>query len=269
MLHGKQISEIVAKRFRTNILFKAKSNSQGEFRLADLPKNEGFFLKLQQHWKRISCETVLEPFSKPFLHGIESAPIESKRSFENLYLSFSKNNKFNLFVNQKDTSIEEFKNTSHPIASFQIKKEIKNIDFEEKNSEEVIKICSETIWQIFCLMMVFLHKQILEAEDHVKEGSEKIRSSKEYERNQIYRDIVIALKGTICSVCDLQFEERYGAYGKDFIEVHHTVPVCDLNENYRFDPINDLVPVCSNCHSIIHRREIPYTIAEMRSALMK
>ena len=118
-------------------------------------------------------------------------------------------------------------------------------------------------------MMIFLHKQILENDISIKEGTEQNITSKDYERNPIYRDIVISLRGPICSCCDLRFEDKYGAYGRDFIEIHHVVPVSVLKGQNKFDPLTDLLPICSNCHSIIHRREVPYTISEIRESLKK
>jgi len=35
----------------------------------------------------------------------------------------------------------------------------------------------------------------------------------------------------------------------------------------RDDPIRDLRPVCPNCHVVIHRREPPYSIDEVRQLL--
>ena len=56
-----------------------------------------------------------------------------------------------------------------------------------------------------------------------------------------------------CQVCGMSFEEVYGEIGKDFIEVHHLVPISDRGGDYIVNPIRDLVPLCSNCHSMIHR----------------
>jgi 5-methylcytosine-specific restriction protein A len=54
----------------------------------------------------------------------------------------------------------------------------------------------------------------------------------------------------------MNFEDVYGEIGHQYIEVHHLYPVCNMGENYQFDPLDEergLVPLCSNCHSMIHR----------------
>ena len=40
-----------------------------------------------------------------------------------------------------------------------------------------------------------------------------------------------------------------------------------IKENYRLDPINDLIPVCPNCHAMLHRRCPPYTPEELKNML--
>lgn len=43
-------------------------------------------------------------------------------------------------------------------------------------------------------------------------------------------------------------------YRKDFIEVHHIKPMNEIGEEYIVNPTEDLIPVCSNCHSMLHRK---------------
>ena len=85
------------------------------------------------------------------------------------------------------------------------------------------------------------------------EGKKYESSVTRYERDRGNRKACIAHYGYVCQVCDMNFEQVYGELGKEFIEVHHLRPVsqgeCQVN------PINDLIPLCSNCHSMIHRQE--------------
>ncbi|WP_255407452.1 HNH endonuclease [Sporosarcina sp. P13] len=61
--------------------------------------------------------------------------------------------------------------------------------------------------------------------------------------------------GLNCCVCDFNFEEMYGERGKDFIEVHHVKPLSALKEAAEINPDTDLVPLCANCHRMVHRRK--------------
>lgn len=90
-----------------------------------------------------------------------------------------------------------------------------------------------------------------------------------YERSRVNRMRCIREYGTACWVCDFAFSRVYGSIGEDFIEVHHRVPVSTLPPDYRVDPIRDLIPLCSNCHSMVHRRTPVYQPDELRRLLGK
>ncbi len=49
-----------------------------------------------------------------------------------------------------------------------------------------------------------------------------------------------------------------------FIHVHHLKPQSSRGGEYEIDPVLDLVPVCPNCHAVMHRRrETPYSLEEV------
>lgn len=73
--------------------------------------------------------------------------------------------------------------------------------------------------------------------------------------------------GTTCHVCDLDFAERYGQIGNDFIHVHHLREIATIGKEYEVDPINDLRPVCPNCHAMLHRHSPPLSINALKKRL--
>ena len=101
-----------------------------------------------------------------------------------------------------------------------------------------------------------------------REGSQKLVQSVEYERDPVNRRLCILLKGCRCAVCGFDFEKVYGEIGRNFIEVHHIIPVSEMGEGYRVNPAEDLVPLCSNCHSMIHRRKPPYSPEEVKTMII-
>ncbi|HEK2705573.1 TPA: HNH endonuclease [Pseudomonas aeruginosa] len=63
------------------------------------------------------------------------------------------------------------------------------------------------------------------------------------------------------------FGERFGELGRGFIHVHHVVPVSEIGESYEVDPIKDLIPLCPNCHAMIHRRNPPLSVDELKGLM--
>ena len=99
------------------------------------------------------------------------------------------------------------------------------------------------------------------------EGARMRIAVNRYERNRINRTLCIAIHGTVCLACDFDFLNVYGEMGRDFIHVHHVVPVSKLGPGYVIDPAKDLMPVCPNCHAMLHRCDPPITIAELRKQM--
>jgi len=88
-----------------------------------------------------------------------------------------------------------------------------------------------------------------------------------YERDPRNRKAAIALHGKICMACGFNFQEIYGEIGDDYIVVHHLTPVSAMGEDYIVDPEKDLVTICANCHAMVHRRNPPLTIDELKQLL--
>lgn len=101
------------------------------------------------------------------------------------------------------------------------------------------------------------------------EGNSKRIYVNVYERNPKAKIDCIAAYGTTCSVCDFSFEAYYGEIGSGFIHVHHLDLISGLGANYEIDPVKDLRPVCPNCHAMLHKRNPPFTIEELKQMLGK
>ncbi|MCX2983380.1 EVE domain-containing protein [Halieaceae bacterium IMCC14734] len=86
-----------------------------------------------------------------------------------------------------------------------------------------------------------------------------------YERNPEARKRCLEHHGHECKVCGVSFWKRYGEIGRNYIHVHHVVPLSTVGDGYEVDPVADLVPVCPNCHSMLHKgKPNPYTVEELR-----
>ena len=137
------------------------------------------------------------------------------------------------------------------------------------------------IWQLKPELKIALEKTNLtgdisyaeelphEIDSEFYEGLKKTVTVNTYERNSKARELCVKHWKAICAVCDFDFESTYGEIGKGFIHVHHLTPVAQIGKTYQVDPIKDLIPVCPNCHSIIHKKEPPFSIDEIKKMLSK
>jgi len=99
------------------------------------------------------------------------------------------------------------------------------------------------------------------------EGAKKQVRVNAYERNARARTACIEHHGLNCAVCGFNFEARYGAIGRDFIHVHHLRPLALTDGEYKICPVEDLRPVCPNCHAMLHRGDPVLAIDELRVML--
>ncbi len=88
-----------------------------------------------------------------------------------------------------------------------------------------------------------------------------------YERDVTARRACLAHFGTACRVCGFDFGVSYGELGSGFIHVHHTIPLSHVRTGYAVDPKRDLIPVCPNCHAMLHQTSPPLTVAELKTRL--
>lgn len=69
-----------------------------------------------------------------------------------------------------------------------------------------------------------------------------------------------------CIVCSFSFYKTYGRIGQGFIEAHHVVPLSKLDGSITIKT-EDLVPVCANCHRILHRKDPLLTMDELHQII--
>jgi putative restriction endonuclease len=88
-----------------------------------------------------------------------------------------------------------------------------------------------------------------------------------FERNREARRRCIATHGSSCCICGFSFGNVYGPEAEGYIHVHHIRPLSEVGSEYVVDPVKDLLPVCPNCHAILHLGGRNRTIEEVQQLL--
>ncbi len=128
----------------------------------------------------------------------------------------------------------------------------------------------EILWSNFRNSIDFTFpEEVDQIQEEIYEGAVRKVTVNAYERNPEARRQCISHYGARCSICGFDFFEVYGEVGKDFVHVHHLKQISEVGETYKIDPINDLRPICPNCHAILHKQKPPYTIDEVKGFLRK
>jgi 5-methylcytosine-specific restriction protein A len=92
------------------------------------------------------------------------------------------------------------------------------------------------------------------------------------ERNPGNSRKVKEVRGYVCEACGFDFKNFYGDLslnkkGETYIEAHHLIPLSNLPEGkaLKLSPKEDFRVLCANCHKMIHRKNPPYTIEELKA----
>jgi 5-methylcytosine-specific restriction protein A len=103
----------------------------------------------------------------------------------------------------------------------------------------------------------------IDIEEKYVEGAASQVLVNRFERDPKARAACIKHHGTKCLVCGFDFAASLGPIGLGFIHVHHILQLAEIRSTYVVDPVNDLKPVCPNCHAMLHRRTPPYSLDEL------
>ena len=203
----------------------------------------------------ITCEP--DKYGLSFLRNINESNEGLRKNFINYWKQLGET-LLKVGINDRAYSVQEFLENKEEWNKFYIR--YSKAPFFDENLNNRDKNVIDAVSWICGMILAITDYSIIGVED----GAIHTSVSKRYERNPVNRKLCLAIKGYNCSVCGINFEKAYGEIGKDFIHVHHVVPLHLINEAYVIDPIKDLFPICPNCHSMIHRIDPPYSIDELK-----
>jgi 5-methylcytosine-specific restriction protein A len=101
------------------------------------------------------------------------------------------------------------------------------------------------------------------------EGATRQISVNIYERSPTARQKCIDHYKCRCAVCEFDFEQVFGELGRGFIHVHHLKPLSEIRQEYEIDPLDDLRPICPNCHAMIHRNPQMMSIEDLKRLVQR
>ena len=206
---------------------------------------------------RLKISVKPEKYGTFFVNNIGKASLSQKEAFCAMWDNLT-NGVLSIKVNNEILTKERFLNYSEVWNEFELNLSVFPLEDSETEPKEII--VAEYVLSIYAMIFSLISFEI----EGFSEGKEIKVISTKHERNTLNRQICLEAKGYKCSVCNILLEDIYGPIAKRFIEVHHSNPVADMDDNYVVKPIKELFPVCPNCHAMLHRKNPPYSIDELR-----
>lgn len=253
--------------------------SKGELKFAIEPEHlKGISFVINLVFKNeIRLNMFFEPhkFSMPMIKAMSQSDPSQKKSFVSMArLMKNSGAKISFRINEIECNCEEFDEWPSDWNKVDIKASVLPIITENEEHPNYRKLALFWGTRMTGLALSLLKLEKLDENENAEikgfEEGNKIRAlTNKYERNSVNREICLSHYGYNCAVCGINFEKFYGPVGKKFIHVHHVIPVSEMGEHFIVDPLNDLVPVCPNCHSMMHRADPPYTVEELKNMIKR
>ena len=277
MRDAPRIAELISRETGLPVAHSTGKDADGQPWITLSPEGADakhtFAVRITIGWRRL--EVGFEPgkFAAPLLTDMADADeVGQKRFGAVLDACKEQGADINLSLNGENRSYQDETLWDTDWKRFSLVLRKGDLEIGDDDAEPDIDIVSRWTSMFFAAVFAILPVEVDDeepADNHAgfPEGASETVKVNRYERDRRNRAAAIAIHGTRCKACGLDFGERYGPIGQGFIEIHHVTPVSKLGEGYIIDPETDLVPLCSNCHSMVHRIDPPLQLEMLHDIL--
>lgn len=273
MISFTQFLKFASEQIGLGLFFDLESSPKyiAKLRFSDLKDTQSFSLGVSRNWASTEVELVPDGFAAKYLEFLAREALSRSAQLDQLIKS--NNEKFSELsiqvdgVNLFDAKSDSSDQPNRLFFSAYI------LSSESSLNDELINDVEQDLL-LFSLkiMSVLLPKGIrpigfAEEVTGYPEGASVPVLVNKYERDPRNRKLAISVHGLACLVCGFDFEKRYGDLGTDFVVIHHITPVSDIGPDYVPNVSRDLIPVCANCHVMMHQEDPPLTLEALKVIL--
>lgn len=269
-----QLAQNLGLRFGLPVKAKINtgSNSQDVIIEPDgIHPNEGFSVHIQIGWRSLALQYIPGKFAADLIQQMGNASKEKRLLFSSIAQHLM-NERGTLSLTINGVNYDPIKPDLWPenwkSFDFNLRKSPLEINTEDHRlTEQIINTWVERFFGCVIALSPLEEAVGDDESSGLPEGALTRELVNRYERSRYNRTMCINFHGCQCKACSMDFESAYGDIGSGFIHVHHVVPVSSLGENYIINPIDDLVPVCPNCHAMLHRTNPPLSVEQLKQIL--
>lgn len=274
MLDATALAQRLQARFGLGLLGGLEDVDGGTFvvlRPVDLPRPNGFGIVVARTPRQVEASFRADAFTRSLLRHMAEADETARTTFSTLAKKAAIDG-FRLSISVNGNPIDAADDLPHgEWAKFELdcdKRVVSGKLSGDQSHDFALEAASTCLGMTLALLPL---EEVIDTvpgfEVGLPEGAKIQVEVNKYERSPVNRAACIAHFGTTCNVCGFDFGVHYGDFGQDFIEVHHRVPVSSMGGEYRVDPVRDLVPVCGNCHAMLHRTNPPLSTDDLKTLI--
>lgn len=269
MLDAPAIARVLTDRFGLPLRGESRQDQDGlRARLlpADIAHTQGFAIDVLIGWRSIEAAFAPGTFAAALVAGMQNASPQQRAAFRTFAQAISADSASITFT-VNGTTVDPQADQSWPKQWRSLSLLIHRgpLAIDHKDLQTVQRLAVTWAGRMLGLSLALLPIE-QDGFGDTEGGLVRVEVNR-YERSAINRAACIEIHGAVCRACGFDFSVRYGELGAGFIEVHHIEPVSGLLPGTVVDPARDLVPLCANCHAMIHRRTPPLSVAELQAAI--
>jgi len=260
-------------RYGVALLVDERPGTDGQkivLRPAEIPESHSFGIEVLLGWRSVEVIAASGTYSRDLVREMGKAGENQRTIFRGfLQTAIAKGGSVNFSLNGSDAHWEDAEIWDLVWERFHLRVGRNPVALNGTSAAEVAD--AVTPWVSTTLGSV-LSLVPLEADDEEarREGAIREILATRYERDPINRALCLEIHGSVCKACGFDFGKSYGEAGEGFIEVHHTKQLSEQQGiEVAINPLTDLVPLCSNCHSMAHRRVPAFSVEELKTMFSK
>lgn len=275
-LEPQQLGTLISRE--TGLALEARTGVDREGQLwyllrpAGLSTDHSFAMRTTLAWRRLHMAFEPDKFAGELLRNMGAADNTGRAAFQAV-LSECRNQgaQVEMRVNGQQKDFDEAETWSSNWNRFSLEVSKGQLELGVEDGEPDADIICRWMGRFAAAIAAILpleEDDIFESETSgYPEGALATVKKNRYERDRRNRAAAISIHGASCAACGLDLGSVYGSIGSGYIEVHHVTPVSELGPGYIIDPVRDLIPLCPNCHAIVHRRNPPFSVDEIKGLL--
>jgi 5-methylcytosine-specific restriction protein A len=241
-------------------------NFDYELRISGIDRPHGFSILVGEDYLSWAFEVSMDAYGTAALQAMHARYGDRKETLESV-LGIARARSKSLIYLIDGTDISEGASTSE---WSQLTLKLLQSYSSQENSFRVFRTA---LLDVLCILLCLLVEDEIWAEESSEaqeegrpEGGKSTQIVNKYERSRYNRALCLGYYGFTCRGCGILMENKYGPIGLNVIHVHHIVPISEMGESRTLDPIKDLVPLCPNCHNVVHRTNPPMPMGELVKA---
>lgn len=265
---GKYVVNVLQDSF--DLPFSAVSTAEGGYIITPTNEHEEYF---DMHFYisddiRLSIEIKPQTYARELINTMNMSSDEMKLTFCDIARCIiNRRGKLSLQINDDIVSSTDYSTWPEKWNNITCRITRMPIFPDETDDRSRMEIVADWVNLATSLYFALIPLSLVDETEVKPEGKRSIVTTNKYERNPANRNLCLAIHGYKCAVCGFDFEKTYGSLGHHFIEVHHIVPVSSIGHEYKLKPETDLIPLCSNCHAMIHRHDPALLPIELKRIL--